>query len=283
MLGFILGLGCVLAAIAWEGSQLSHFIRLPVLVLVLGGSLGATLTSHSPRQVWKAFMKYRQMKDLQKRALEVLPRLARYAGIVRHQGALKLDGESKKEPEPIVARALDALADGADAEEIEALTEACVAEDMRGVEAVERFYESLGGACPTFGLIGTVIGLVTMLAGQKHPDLMSQGISSSFVATFYGMMLANILFLPLAAKAREVAKEYERFTDNLVLGIGMVQAGTAPRTLLERLRGPLGLSQTPLPTPEVKEVKTIAKRIVQLAPKGPGSASPGTGSKKSLG
>ncbi len=67
MLGFVICLGCVLAAISWEGSSVSAFIKLPVLLLVLGGSLGATLTSHSPARLWRAFLIYARVKNLSKR------------------------------------------------------------------------------------------------------------------------------------------------------------------------------------------------------------------------
>lgn len=245
MLGLILSIACVLGAIVWDGGHLAAFVRLPVLGLVLGGAFSATISSFYPKQLWHALRGYRRAGQLETRKSQALVRLTRYAYIVRHHGLLQLDTEVKKEPEQVLVRAMQALADGSSFDEAHCLAEACAAREVRDIGMVERFLESIGGYCPTFGLLGTVIGLVTMLAGAKEADAMAGGIASAFVATFYGMFLSNVVFLPWANRARETAKEYERFVDNLLLGVRLVQSGTAPLLLAERLKEAMGLMEMP--------------------------------------
>ena len=262
MLGLVLGIACVVCAITWDGGHLAAFVRLPVLALVLGGAFSATISSYFPRQLWNALRGYGRASRLETRKSQALVRLSRYAYVARHQGMLQLESEAKKEPEQVVARALQALADGSSFEEAHCLAEACAAREIRDIGMVERFLESIGGFCPTFGLLGTVIGLVTMLAGAKQSDAMASGIASAFVATFYGMFLANVVFLPWATRARETAKEYERFVDNLLLGVRLVQSGTAPLLLAERLKEAMGL--TVMPVLATQEDKSRGARVVKI-------------------
>lgn len=281
MLGLILGISFVVFAITWDGGHLSAFVRLPVLGLVLGGAFSATLSSYYPVQLWKALRGYGRASRLESRKARALVRLARYAYVARHQGLLQLEQESKNEPEQVVSRALQALADGSSFEEAQCLAEACASREVREIAMMERFLESIGGFCPTFGLLGTVIGLVTMLAGLKHSEAMAQGIASAFVATFYGMFLSNVVFLPWANRARETAKEYERFVDNLLLGVRLVQSGTAPLLLAERLKEAMGL--TTMPKLQTQEDKATDPRVISLhGAKTQSESSPAPGLKKRL-
>lgn len=263
MLGLILAIACVVGAITWDGGHLASFVRMPVLGLVLGGAFSATISSYYPSQLWNALRGYRRASRIETRKSQALVRLTRYAYVVRHQGLLQLEAEAKKEPEQVLSRALQALADGSSFEEAHCLAEACAAREVREIGMVERFLESVGGYCPTFGLLGTVIGLVTMLAGAKEADAMAGGIASAFVATFYGMFLSNVVFLPWANRARETAKEYEHFVGNLLLGVRLVQSGTAPLLLAERLKEAMGLSiMPPLQTQEDKKARD--GRVVKI-------------------
>ena len=262
MLGLILGIACVVCAITWDGGHLAAFVRLPVLSLVLGGAFSATISSYFPAQLWSALRGYGRASRLETRKSQALVRLSRYAYVARHQGMLQLEAEAKKEPEQVLARAMQALADGASFEEAHCLADACAAREIRDIGMIERFLESIAGFCPTFGLLGTVIGLVTMLAGAKQADAMAGNIASAFVATFYGMFLANVVFLPWANRARETAKEYERFVDNLLLGVRLVQSGTAPLLLAERLKEAMGL--TFMPPLQSQEEKPGDSRVVKI-------------------
>jgi chemotaxis protein MotA len=262
MLGLVLSIACVVGAIVWDGGQLAAFVRFPVLALVLGGAFSATISSYYPKQLWNALRGYGRASRLETRKAQALVRFSRYAYVARHQGLLQLEVEAKKEPEQVVARALQALADGSSFEEAQCLAEACAAREVRDIGMVERFLESIGGYCPTFGLLGTVIGLVTMLAGAKQADAMAGGIASAFVATFYGMFLSNVVFLPWANRARETAKEYERYVDNLLLGVRLVQSGTAPLLLAERLKEAMGL--TYMPRIQTQEEKPRDSRVVKI-------------------
>jgi len=262
MLGLILGIACVVCAITWDGGHLAAFVRLPVLSLVLGGAFSATISSYFPSQLWSALRGYGRASRLETRKSQALVRLSRYAYVARHQGMLQLEAEAKKEPEQVLARAMQALADGASFEEAHCLAVACAAREIRDIGMIERFLESIAGFCRTFGLLGTVIGLVTMLAGAKQADAMAGNIASAFVATFYGMFLANVVFLPWANRARETAKEYERFVDNLLLGVRLVQSGTAPLLLAERLKEAMGL--TFMPPLQSQEEKPGDSRVVKI-------------------
>lgn len=258
MLGFLLGLICVVAAILLEGGNLHQFFRPGVMVLVLGGSTGAALTSQSCSSLWWAWRGYRRSRVGRSAKVELVKRLSRYGGIVRHRGLMRLDGELKAETEVALSLGIQCMLDGGSWSQVEAVTRAQCAKLRGQIGELEMFFESLAGYSPTFGLIGTVIGMVTMMAGVKQPGQMATGISAAFLATFYGMLLANLIFLPLAHRLKTRGEEYAQYCEHLVLGLNLVMSGTASISINERMSQAMGLD------PVLPAKRNLSQRVVAL-------------------
>ncbi|NKX51486.1 motility protein A, partial [Arthrobacter deserti] len=137
---------------------------------------------------------------------------------------------------PFMRRALQNIADGTDAEELRMMLEDEIATKTQADRNASKFFQSLGGYAPTVGIIGTVVSLTHVLENLSTPDHLGPMIAAAFVATLWGLLTANFLWLPLAARLRRISDlEADRMT-LLMEGVLAVQAGSQPRLLGERLR-----------------------------------------------
>jgi chemotaxis protein MotA len=265
VIGLLLGVLCLLFAIHSEGGHWQSFLRPTTFALVLGGALGATLSALSPGKVLVALFHLLGSSGISRRRRECLLRLARYSGIVRHKGKLPLDKESLHEAEPLVAKGMRGLADGQSVDSLIPQLECVITQQLAPLRTAERFYSSIAGYCPTFGLIGTVVGLITMFAQETGGLLSSKAISAAFVATFYGIALANLVFLPLAAQLRERIQEQLAFYEAIINGLRLVETGTPPQVLVERLGPALSPTTQMAPSKEqTTERGSLGKRFLSL-------------------
>ncbi len=237
LLGLGLGALCLLGALELEGQTVRAFFSLPALLVVLGGSLGASLISlrWKDRQDILAIIRGLFANERRER-LQLAGHLVDWAREGRRQGVLALQPSLVKVDMPIVARALQALADGEPADRIELLFELEKVRRQRYFRRGEQFLESLGGYSPTFGIIGTVMVLVSVLGDMQRPEALAQGVASAFIATFYGIVFANLVFLPLARRVeRECAEEVETL-EMLATGFKAIAIGEHPTVLKDRLQ-----------------------------------------------
>lgn len=237
LVGLALGTICLLVALNAEGQTVQAFISAPALLVVLGGSLGASLVSLRWRDrldiaaiVWSLFHDDREEREV------LAGLLVTWTRDVRRSGILALESQVVKVEAPIVAKALRGVADGMDASRIDLMFELEKARRIRYFRRGEQFLESLGGYSPTFGIIGTVMVLVSVLGDLQKPDQLAHGVASAFIATFYGIVFANLVFLPLARRVeRECAEELETL-EMLAIGFKALTLGEHPTLLEERLQ-----------------------------------------------
>jgi chemotaxis protein MotA len=162
--------------------------------------------------------------------------VVRFAEKARSEGLLSLEEEAASVKEPFLARALQNIADGTDAEELRLLMEDEIDSKSRSDHATSKFFASLGGYAPTVGIIGTVVSLTHVLENLSTPDELGPMIASAFVATLWGLLSANFLWLPFSGRLARLSElDIERMT-LLMEGMLAVQAGAQPLLLAERLR-----------------------------------------------
>lgn len=241
LVGLALGAFCILSTLVAEHGQLGHFLSLPAFLIVAGGSLGATLIGFGNEELGQALDKARGFeRRLGSRRNRAAGALARYAMIFRHQGALKLEKEIEKEPDPFLRAGLELIVQGTSQENLDQIMGLRIDRELVPLNTAERFFESLGGYSPTFGIVGTVMGLVGVLGHLSQPDQLAGGVAAAFVATFYGILFANLVFLPLSARFKHQARQAEDVLEGMLVGLSSVLRGEAPRTLSERLRSHSG-------------------------------------------
>ena len=228
-----------------DGTDPLAIVLVPPLVLVFGGTLGATLaggTSADMRRVGSWFrLAFSPTPVL--RPAETVDLLADLAGVARRHGLLELEKRLSAVPDPFLRGALQMVADGVPAERLRRVLEQETEARRREDRLAARFFARMGGYAPTIGIIGTVIGLIQVL--QKLDDLDSLGpmVGAAFVATLWGVLSANFVWLPLSAKILRGSQLRGTTMALAVEGACEIQAGIGPRSLRMRLRSLLPPSE----------------------------------------
>jgi len=238
--GLTVGLGAIVASVLVDGGKLGAFVNLSAFLIIGGGTLGAAMVSTTVRDVLRIPMLFRKAVWgwVGTDSATLITTLVGAAHIARRDGILALEqlGEDPA-TDSFLARGIRLVVDGADDTSVREILAAEIAAMQRRHQHGIALFESMGGFAPTMGIIGTVLGLVHVLArlGETATDGLGQGIAVAFIATLYGIFSANVLFLPLAGNLRGKSEE-EAFRRQMVMeGILAIQAGHNPRVLEQRL------------------------------------------------
>jgi chemotaxis protein MotA len=247
-IGLAIGLAGIVGSVMVEGGRLGAFFNLSAFLIIGGGTLGAAMVSTTlgdvlrlPRLMHKALWGW-----VGADAPSLIGTLVAAAHQARRNGVLALEplGDDPA-MDPFLARGFRLLVDGADEEAVrKILTAEILAMRRRHHRGIE-LLETMGGYAPTMGIIGTVLGLVHVLAqlGEGGTEKLGEGIAIAFLATLYGIFSANVFCLPLAANLRGKSEE-EAFRREMMLeGLLGIQAGHNPHLLAVRLEAfyPAGL------------------------------------------
>ena len=242
--GLILGFGAIVLA-GWVGGTDPHVIfgRWEALVLILGGTIGATLLSFPARTFFKGFFGgfKTAFVEIDFHERDVIATLVTFAEKARREGLLALENEAAALDDEFMRKGIQLVIDGRDTEIIRKVLETEVSFVQERGNKAEAVFTSLGGYSPTLGIIGTVLGLIGMLKGlasaQAGNVTGSIGIATAqaFVATFFGILFANLLWLPIATKIKERYGQLLLLREIMIEGILAIQAGDNPRLLEEKL------------------------------------------------
>lgn len=238
LIGLILALVAILGGQALEGGQLGLFLQPAAFVIVVVGTLAAVLL-HYPLPV---FMKGVRMakwafRPPESEADALIRRVILWSHTARQEGSLALEKYVNMTHDPFQKSGLQLLIDGADAAKLRDTLDVQIVSFETAERQAARVWEAAGGYAPTLGILGAVIGLIHVMENLADPGKLGTGIAVAFVATIYGVGLANLVFLPIANKikfsiARRIS-EREIICDGL---IGIAQ-GDNPRIIEARLKG----------------------------------------------
>jgi len=176
---------------------------------------------------------------------EVVESVVALADRARREGLLALEDAAKDVNDPFLQRGLQLAIDGTDAEELREILEGEVDAKRKADKAGAKFFADAGGFSPTIGIIGTVIGLIHVLENLSQPDKLGHLIAGAFVATLWGVMLANVLFLPLANRLKRISELECAQMDLVIEGIMAIQGGANPRLVAQKLRSLLPPGEQP--------------------------------------
>jgi chemotaxis protein MotA len=219
-----------------EGSNPMAVLSPSAMSIVLGGTLGAVIIGTSfatitniPKMYMKAFNP--PQHDLNAKVAE----LVGYAESARRDGLLALDEVTSTIEDPYTRKGLQLVVDGTDpdlvADILESENDAMRKRHIAGVQP----FDKAGGYAPTMGIIGTVFGLIHVLANLDKPATLGPSISAAFVATLLGVASANVLYLPIATKLKQLSVDELHARSLIVEGILSIQAGDNPRVVQEKL------------------------------------------------
>lgn len=241
VLGLSLGCGLLFAAHAFDGGRAAAIFQPAAAVIVFGGTCAALLLGGTPGDLARALrLLPRAFADPPARHVQLTGRLVALAGLARKLGLMSLDEHSQKETDPFLRAGLRHLVDGASREALRDLLESDVRARSERDFAGADIYETAGGVAPTLGVLGAVLGLIQVMQHLDDPGALGSGVANAFVATLYGVALANLVLLPIAAKLRRRIEEQRQVERMVVEGVLGIQDGLAPQALEERLAAFVG-------------------------------------------
>lgn len=236
LLGLLIGVGSLFATALLEGTHLSALVNLPALILIVGGSLGATMVSFSLGDVLRLPLFLKQALFQPPLGLEERARsLVEMAQKARREGLLALEEDAQNTSDPFLQKGLQLVVDGVEPEVLRGVLEGEALLWEERAKVGEQLFTAIGGYCPTMGIMGAVLGLMHALGQSDDPKKMAGAIAVAFVATLYGVGFANLVFLPLAGKLRLRVKEQRSLYEMTREGILAIQAGENPRLVADKL------------------------------------------------
>jgi chemotaxis protein MotA len=250
-LGIMVCLGAMMVADVLDGGSPAAFLIPSAILLIFGATFGATMASTSVKQ----FMTFPKMLGL-----AMKPRvsdlgttramLVKFAERARREGLLALEADVEAVQDPFIRHGLQMIIDGLEPDTVEEILEIEIesmqARHMKGID----MFAKMGGYSPTFGVLGTVMGLVSVLANLADPAGLGESIATAFIATLFGVGAANILWLPISAnlKSKDQAEAGERRL--ALVAILAIQAGDNPRIVAQKLRAHAGPASDEAEAPE---------------------------------
>ncbi len=235
-LGLVIGVTIVYYAVLAKGGDATIFTNVVALLIAVGGTFAATTLSSSRMTAVHAASAVKRIfltgSASSRQVADELVQLARQAKV---QGFASLDPQSTSTKEPFLVKGLQLVVDGVPPERIEELMrlESEMLTEKRA--AAERMFRLMGTYSPMFGLVGTLIGLIQMLKGLNDPRAIGQGMSVALMATFYGVLLAGLFFLPLAGKVRTLDLDERLQRDQIIAGLLAIRIGQNPEYVRETL------------------------------------------------
>lgn len=236
IIGILLGF-CVITTAIVVGGGWQIFIHLPSMAITIGGMLCATLIHFSLPQFLQIFsvVKKTVVTKIPSQS-ELIQKMVNFAAINRRDGALALEQEIPAVRDMFFVKGLQMLVDGQDAETIRDLLSLEIQYLQDRHSTGKKILEFMGAACPAFGMIGTLIGLVQMLRNLESPDSIGAGMAVALLTTFYGALAANLVFIPLAGKLGIYSKAETTSKEMIVEGVCAIAEGDNPTTVREKMQ-----------------------------------------------
>jgi len=219
-----------------EGSNVFAIINPSAMLIVLGGTLGATIAGASFDAI-KAIPKLYMLAlnapvhDLNAKVKE----LVGYAESARRDGLLALDEVTSAIEDPFTKKGLQLVVDGTDPDLVADILHSEVAAMKKRHAIMSSPFDKAGGYAPTMGIIGTVFGLIHVLAHLDQPATLGPSISSAFIATLIGVASANVIYLPIGTRLKGLSGDEVHARNLIIEGILSIQAGDNPRVVQEKL------------------------------------------------
>lgn len=244
IIAIILGVVAIFGAFIWEGGAFDMLIQGPAMLIVFGGTIAAGWAGTStdmlfrmPRLMRVAFLPARF--DLDKLILQIVE----FSAIARRNGVLAIEPLLKNVEHPFLRKLFQIAIDGADPDTIQRVAQTEIEYITERHSANINFFVKLGGFSPTMGIIGTVMGLISTLASAgAEPNVLIHHIASAFIATMWGIFMANIVWLPIGDKLRTLHQDEMAMLQVMVDGVYSVQLGETPSVIRAKLVGAFPLS-----------------------------------------
>lgn len=236
--GVFLAVAGILAGLLIEGGNLHQILQPTAALIVFGGTMGAVLLQFPLATVTAAF---RSMAHVfaapRKHDNQLIKLLVSFANKARRNGVVSLDSDLQTIQDPFLKQTLMLAVDGTEPSDLRKIMQVSLESTTEGEERLPAVFESAGGFSPTIGILGAVLGLIQVMQHLDNIQEVGRGIAVAFVATIYGVGIANLFFLPMAGKMRiRIHDEYQR-REMMLEGVISIMEGINPRMLEVKLSG----------------------------------------------
>ena len=236
ILGITIGVGAIVIGNSMEGGTVSFLLQPVPLFIVVGGTVGAAMVQSCTSSFKRALAMLPWVFFRHRAACEIsLVDVMEWNRVLRDKGVIAFEQYAENIRDPFVKRAVTLMADGQSAEKIESTLEIELEEIHHDEMLAVQVYESMGGYSPTVGLIGAILGLIQVMQNITNPEHLGQGISIAFVATIYGLLMANMVFIPLAKKLEMLVNLRARHHEMITAAIVALSRRENPQQITSRL------------------------------------------------
>ena len=238
VLGLLLGISAIIGGQVLEGGHIGSLTQPTALLIVLGGTMGAVMLQ-SP---YATFMRGMRMVRwvwyppvVNQAAL--IRQVTVWSQLSRREGLLALENSLNQLKDPFARKGLQLLVDGAEPERLREVLEVEIDTYEQQMRSAAKIWEAAGGYSPTIGILGAVLGLIHVMENLTDPSKLGAGIAVAFVATIYGVGLANLVFLPMSNKLKAHIHRLVVEREMIVDGLVGIANGDNPRIIESRLQG----------------------------------------------
>jgi len=236
ILGLAIALGGIIGGLVLEGGKVSDITQVTAAIIVLGGTLGAVMLTSPMTALLGA------VKSLKKVFFEetinpeaAIEEIIGYATKARKSSIISLEEDLDKIPDPFLRKALSLAVDGTDLKELRTMMEMELTQTEKHADADAKVFEAAGGYSPTIGIIGAVMGLIQVMKHLENIEEVGRGIAVAFVATVYGVAVANLFFLPAASKIKARIHNDVSAKELMLEGVISIVEGMNPKLIRVKL------------------------------------------------
>jgi len=234
--GIALAIGGILLGLTLEGGRIAQLLQPTAALIVFGGTLGAVLLQFPLATVLTAFASLRKVFfEHIEDPVAVVTEMVGYAQKARKEGIVSLDAQLESIREPFLKKSLMLAVDGTEPAELRSIMELELDNRAEREEHVAKVFESAGGFSPTIGIIGAVLGLIQVMQHLDNIGEVGRGIAVAFVATIYGVGIANLFLLPSAGKIKLRQRDEQLRREIVLEGVISILEGMNPRMLETKL------------------------------------------------
>jgi chemotaxis protein MotA len=238
ILGLVLALNAILVGAVLKGAGLMALVSAAAFMIVVVGTIAAIFIQ-TPLAVMRRAMRIFPwvMRPPVRDGRLLIAKIVEWSNIARKQGLLGLELIIDREPDDFVQKALQLVVDGTEPDNISSVMYVDLNMREQADTTAAKVFEGMGVYSPTLGIIGAVLGLMAVLQNLADPSKLGHGIAAAFTATVYGIGLANLFFLPVAAKLKVIIARQTQFREMVVDGMLGIAEGENPRAIEAKLQG----------------------------------------------
>lgn len=234
--GLVLAVGGILGGLVLEKGSVRDIAQFTAALIVIGGTLGAVMVN-TPLDTLKAAAAQLKMVLFEPKqpTAKLIDEIIVYATKARKQGIVSLESDANNIMDPFLKKAINLAVDGTDLDDLRAMMELEIDLADHAAEDAAKVFDSGGGYAPTIGIIGAVLGLIQVMKNLANLEEVGHGIAVAFVATVYGVGLANVFLLPAGGKIRARAAKDRQVRELALTGVIGIVEGANPKLIRNKL------------------------------------------------